>query len=176
MTSSFLVWSTKHPGANSGIGYETAKHLARRGAVVVLGCRTKETAERSLKEIREVAKDPENVTYESLDLESFQSVCEFAERISARFPRVDVLLNNAGLVAHTFHLLKSSAPEVERKREEEHHRDHESMYRVNFLATYLLTMRLIPLLEKSNMEGGGRIVIVSCAGLGCGQGWTSPGN
>lgn len=120
-----LTHTHTRTGANSGIGYETAKHFARRGAVVVLGCRTRETAEKSLKEIRAVAADPSKITYEPLDLESFVSVREFADGIAARFDRVDVLLNNAGLVAHHFHLLKSVIPAVEEKRREEHERDHE---------------------------------------------------
>lgn len=85
-------------GANSGLGYETAAGLAARGAHVVLACRDVAKAEGALDAMRRAHG---NVSAECLplDLASLDAVRGFAKEILDRFPRVDLLCNNAGVMA-----------------------------------------------------------------------------
>jgi NAD(P)-dependent dehydrogenase (short-subunit alcohol dehydrogenase family) len=80
-------------GANSGLGLSTARDLARAGAHVVLACRNLEKGEAAR---REVGSDAE---LEQLDLASLDSVREFADRFRAAHDGLDLLINNAGLMA-----------------------------------------------------------------------------
>src|ERR1039458_2696940 len=84
-------------GANIGLGLVTPRELARAGATVVLGCRSQIKGERALAAIRQAAPGAK-VSLESLDLAALSSVREFAARVGAAHPRVDLLVNNAGLV------------------------------------------------------------------------------
>jgi NAD(P)-dependent dehydrogenase (short-subunit alcohol dehydrogenase family) len=85
-------------GANIGLGLVTARELARAGATVVLGCRSQIKGERALAAIRQAAPGAK-VSLESLDLAALSSVREFAARVGAAHPRLDLLINNAGLMA-----------------------------------------------------------------------------
>ena len=79
-------------GANSGIGYEAAAALARRGAAVILACRNTTTAGAAADRMGG------STAVEQLDLSSLSSVRDFAERIHANHPKVDLLVNNAGVM------------------------------------------------------------------------------
>lgn len=83
-------------GANTGIGYEAARVLAARGARVLLGCRSQERAEKALERIRRRVEDAE-VEWIPIDLASLASVQQAAEQV-AREPRLDGLINNAGVM------------------------------------------------------------------------------
>jgi NAD(P)-dependent dehydrogenase (short-subunit alcohol dehydrogenase family) len=85
-------------GANSGLGLVTARELARAGATVVLACRSQIKGERALAEIRQAAPGAK-LSLASLDLAALPSVRDFAARIGAAHPRLDLLINNAGLMA-----------------------------------------------------------------------------
>lgn len=87
-------------GANSGIGIETARYLAKLGARVIMACRNLETAEKVKDEIVAETSN-QNVVVRKLDLSSLQSVREFAAKINATEERLDVLIHNAGY-ANTF--------------------------------------------------------------------------
>ncbi|XP_061665465.1 retinol dehydrogenase 13-like isoform X2 [Syngnathoides biaculeatus] len=84
-------------GANTGIGKETARELARRGGRIIMGCRDMEKCEAAAKEIRGDTLNP-HVYACRLDLASAKSVREFAENIKKKEQRVDVLINNAGVM------------------------------------------------------------------------------
>jgi NAD(P)-dependent dehydrogenase (short-subunit alcohol dehydrogenase family) len=85
-------------GANSGLGLVTARELARAGAQVVMGCRDQTRGAAALKRVR--AEVPgADVTLESLDLAALASVRDFAARVSTSYEGVDVLVNNAGVMA-----------------------------------------------------------------------------
>ncbi len=84
-------------GANTGVGLETARGLARGGMRVVMACRDRERAERAIADVRESTKS-DRVELLELDLASLASVRRAAEELSARHPRVHVLVNNAGLI------------------------------------------------------------------------------
>lgn len=83
-------------GANTGIGYETALELARRGARVVLACRDRTRALRAVERIKAATSGNAQVVAESLDLASLDSVKQFADTIKHTYSSLDVLINNAG--------------------------------------------------------------------------------
>ena len=85
-------------GANTGIGKETALDMAKRGARVILACRDLTRANQAAEEIRKRSGNG-NVLVESLDLASLESVRKFATRINQQEERVDILINNAGIMA-----------------------------------------------------------------------------
>ena len=85
-------------GANSGIGLVCARELARKGATVVMGCRDPQRGENALAEMREAASGV-TVELERLDLADLASVREFAAAVCERHPKLDLLINNAGVMA-----------------------------------------------------------------------------
>jgi NAD(P)-dependent dehydrogenase (short-subunit alcohol dehydrogenase family) len=90
-------------GANSGLGFETARVLASRGATVVLACRDPGQAARAASLIAATGPDAadtrdERVQTLRLDLASLASVREAAEELCSRYPRLDLLINNAGVM------------------------------------------------------------------------------
>jgi NAD(P)-dependent dehydrogenase (short-subunit alcohol dehydrogenase family) len=84
-------------GANSGIGFETARVLAEHGAAVVLACRDAGRAQDAAGRIC-VAVPHATVTIVRLDLASLASIREAAEKIRGRHDTLDLLINNAGLM------------------------------------------------------------------------------
>jgi len=83
-------------GGNSGIGLETARGLAERGATVIIGCRSKERGDKAVKDIIRTTKNT-NVEYMTVDLLSLQSVRQFAEDLERKVDKIDILVNNAGM-------------------------------------------------------------------------------
>ncbi|WP_372480148.1 oxidoreductase [Halomicrobium sp. HM KBTZ05] len=85
-------------GANSGIGYEATKAFARRGATVVMACRSTERGERAAREIdRSVANADLDVM--ACDLADLDAVADFAEAFTSAYDELHVLCNNAGVMA-----------------------------------------------------------------------------
>lgn len=84
-------------GANSGLGLETAAMLAAKGAHVILACRNEKKAGEAMAEIRRRTPDAD-LEFLSLDLGSLASVREAAAKFSAAHERLDLLVNNAGLM------------------------------------------------------------------------------
>ncbi len=84
-------------GSNTGIGYQTAAVLAYRGARVVLAVRNAERGNAALARI--VASSPDaDVTLQELDLSSLASVRAAAAALRSEYPRIDLLINNAGVM------------------------------------------------------------------------------
>ena len=131
-------------GANTGIGFEAAKVVAGKGARTLLGCRTRSKAEDAKARILEAHPKAE-VELIDLDLADFDSV-RSAAGVVAEEARLDVLINNAGLMMPPRHLTKQGF---------------ESQFGVNHLGPFLLTSLLLPLLEKTE---GSRIVNTSSNG------------
>lgn len=94
-------------GANSGIGFETARFLAERGAQVVMACRNADKASAACARIRATAPDAELRTV-NLDLASARSVRAAAATIRAEFDRIDLLINNAGAMFTTLTLVEGT--------------------------------------------------------------------
>jgi NAD(P)-dependent dehydrogenase (short-subunit alcohol dehydrogenase family) len=85
-------------GANSGLGRQTAEQLARAGAEVTLACRSAERGEQAAAAIRAAVPEA-RVAVEPLDLADLASVRAAAERITADGRPLDILINNAGVMA-----------------------------------------------------------------------------
>ncbi|WP_441292621.1 SDR family oxidoreductase [Sorangium sp. KYC3313] len=129
-------------GGNTGIGKETARGLAQRGAKVVLACRDTGKAEAARDDIARSTgrKDVEVI---ALDLGSKASIRAFGERFRAAHERLDVLVNNAGV-------WRSARGTTEDGLE--------ATFGVNHVGTWLLTQDLLPLLKKSAPS---RVVVLS---------------
>jgi NAD(P)-dependent dehydrogenase (short-subunit alcohol dehydrogenase family) len=85
-------------GANSGLGTATARELARAGATVVMACRNGAKGEQAVSQIHAVVPDAD-VHVRELDLADLRSVRSFAERFSREHEQLDLLINNAGVMA-----------------------------------------------------------------------------
>ena len=115
-------------GANSGIGLETARELAARGATIVMACRDAARAEAARADI--AASVPgAKLELVALDLAALASVRAAAAHIAAAHPAIDVLINNAGLVPFKRRLTKDGF---------------EMQFGVNHLGHFLLTRLLLP--------------------------------
>ncbi len=129
-------------GANSGIGYETARVLAQRGATVIMACRNLEKANRAAEQIRALRPTGEVVVMQ-LDLADLDLVRQFAEHFQAEHDRLDLLINNAGIMVPPFGTTEQGF---------------EQQLGVNHLGHFALTTQLIDLL---NQTSGARVVNVS---------------
>ena len=90
-------------GANSGLGLESARALAAKGAHVILAVRSEEKGKQALEELR--AEQPlASLEVLSLDLSSLASIRRAAKALLAAHPRLDILLNNAGVMATPYAL------------------------------------------------------------------------
>lgn len=127
-------------GSNTGIGKATALNLAKRGARVILACRDQQRAEAAVSDIKKESGNNE-VLYMHLDLADLQSVRSFAENFLRTEPRLDILINNAGLV-------------VRGKTKE----GIGMIFGINHLGHFLLTLLL---LERLKEGGPSRVVNVS---------------
>jgi len=83
-------------GANCGIGLETARDLAKRGALIIVGCRSRQRGEAAVKEIISTSGNSK-VEMVELDLLSLASVRRFAQAVAARPEPLSLLINNAGM-------------------------------------------------------------------------------
>jgi NAD(P)-dependent dehydrogenase (short-subunit alcohol dehydrogenase family) len=129
-------------GGNTGIGYETALALYKAGAHVVLACRDNQKADKAAEMIRRQSGTGSVKTI-LLDLSSLRAVKEFAEYFNQTHTRLNVLINNAGVMY---------TPEL--KTEE----GFELQFGVNFLGHFALTGYLYPLLKDTS---NARVVTVS---------------
>lgn len=84
-------------GANSGLGLEATKAFARKGAHVVMACRSLDRANRARRRIESMVTDV-SLTVLELDLASQASIRQFVTEFESEFARLDVLLNNAGIM------------------------------------------------------------------------------
>ena len=84
-------------GANSGLGLASAKKLSQKGATVILACRSEERGQQAAQEIARTAATPPQVLI--LDLADLRSIRDFAAAFLDNHDRLDVLLNNAGIMA-----------------------------------------------------------------------------
>ena len=119
-------------GTTSGIGKETAVALARAGARVAIICRTRDRGERALAEIRQ--RSGGDILLFVADLASQRAIRALAAQLTAALPRVDVLVNNAGLIMAERALTEDGL---------------ETTFAVNHIAYFLLTRLLLPKLQAS---------------------------
>ena len=128
-------------GSNTGIGYEIARHLARKGARVLLACRDGDKAAQAANEMKE---GPERLEVETLhlDLANIASVRE-AAKAAKKEERIDLLVNNAGVMMPPLDHATAGT---------------ELQFAVNHLGHFALTALL---LDKIAEDGGGRVVVQS---------------
>ncbi|MDX9721149.1 MAG: SDR family oxidoreductase [Myxococcota bacterium] len=129
-------------GANTGIGYETALGLAQLGARVLLHGRSKEKLDDALSRIRQ-ASPQAKVEGLVADLSDMSQVLQLAKQVSEKTEKIDILVNNAGII------LDKRIPTPD---------GFESTFAINHLAPFLLTQKLLPLLEAA---APARVVTVS---------------
>jgi NAD(P)-dependent dehydrogenase (short-subunit alcohol dehydrogenase family) len=132
-------------GANSGIGYEAAKEFARKGAQTILACRSMEKAQAALDQIQTEIQDA-SAEIMMLDLANLKSVRKFADQVKAQYDRLDVLVNNAGIMWVPYGTTEDGF---------------ESTFGVNHLGHFALTGLLLNLVIKTP---GARVVNVSSTG------------
>lgn len=128
-------------GGNSGIGLEASVALARKGAEVVIACRDPKRAEGAVATIRERAGAA--VIAMSLDLSRLASVRAFADEIVGRGEPLDLLVNNAGVMALPYGKTEDG---------------YETQFATNHLGHFALSLRLLPALERAASP---RVVTVS---------------
>lgn len=128
-------------GANAGIGKHTAHALAKMGARVVMVCRSESRGQAALEELSADAP-PGSLELMLADLSDLESLARFGEAFRARFDRLDVLVNNAGLYL---------------PKRQETDSGLELMFAINHLGTFAITQQLIEPLKQAR----GRIVVVA---------------
>jgi retinol dehydrogenase-12 len=121
-------------GANVGLGFEAARHITRLGASkVILAVRSVSKGEEAKKSIEESEKRSGVVEVWQLDLSSYASVEEFAARVNKELPRLDVILENAGISTMSFSLAEGN----------------EATITTNVVSTYLLGLLVLPKLKET---------------------------
>ena len=133
-------------GCNAGIGKVTAIELAKRGAKILMLCRNEEKTQPIMDEIKQESAN-ENISFYKLDLSSLKSVQECAKTMKEREEKIDILINNAGVMA---------CPKATTED------GYDMQLQTNHLGHFLLTELLMPLI-KTSAAGGfhPRIIILS---------------
>nr|WP_319570139.1 SDR family oxidoreductase [uncultured Draconibacterium sp.] len=119
-------------GCNSGIGKVTAIELAKKGYEIIMLVRDSEKSRIAFEEIKSASGGKVILKY--VDLASLDSIKKISEEIKSQYDRIDILINNAGLFK------RSSETSVD---------SFEMTLAVNYYATFVLSILMIPLLEKS---------------------------
>ncbi|UJR11902.1 hypothetical protein I4U23_016080 [Adineta vaga] len=131
-------------GGNTGIGYETAKDLLKRGARVTIACRNLEKGRQAVEKLRQESKCQEdNINLMECDLSSLNSVRKFAKLFNEKEDRLDILICNAGLGYSSAKITGDGFDNV---------------IQSNYLSHFLLTNLLLNKLKKSDSS---RIINVS---------------
>lgn len=136
-------------GATDGLGKLVARNLAVQQATVLLHGRNRQKGQAVLQKLRERTGN-RKLLYYNADLSSLDSVRQLADQILADQTHLDLIINNAGI-----------GPGLGAAPREKSRDDYELRFAVNYLAPFLLTHRLLPLLGRRN---SGRIVNVASAG------------
>lgn len=129
-------------GANSGMGKATSVELAKTGATVIMLCRNKSKGEEAVREVRDLTGNS-SVELMVCNLGSLKSIEDFCTQFKKKYQRLDVLVNNAGVILLGRHETSDG---------------YELQFGVNHLGHFLLTNRLLDLIIQS---GPARIINVS---------------
>lgn len=125
-------------GANTGIGFESAQAFLEEGHHVILACRNIQKAQQAQQKLAQLGKG--QVEFIELDLNRLNQVNQAAQLLLEKLTHIDVLVNNAGLMT----------PHLESTQE-----GFEKQIGVNYIAHFLWTIKLLPLVKKSS---SGRII------------------
>ena len=137
-------------GANAGIGFEAARMLALKGADVVLACRDLEKAHAAKQRIL-AGGSPASVSVAALDLSDLDKVAAFAKAFSSEHNRLDLLINNAGVMV----------PPLARTEQ-----GFELQFGTNHLGHFALAGKLLPLLSRTP---NARVVVLASAAQNFGR-------
>ncbi|KAI9302561.1 hypothetical protein BJ944DRAFT_205832 [Cunninghamella echinulata] len=156
-----MFWSNKHfefkdipdltgktaiiTGASAGIGKVCALEMARKGCKIIFACRNEEKTLPVMEEIRKETGN-DKLEFIKIDLLSLQSVKKFIETVKERKEKVNILMNNSGIMFPAFALSEDGI---------------ESQFATNHLGHFYLTTELLPILEENAPS---RIVNVSSLG------------
>ena len=130
-------------GGNVGLGFKTSLELARKGVAVTIACRSVEKGEEAAKKIKSEISEAD-VSVLSLDLINSNSIEKFSQDFSSKNNKLDLLINNAGVVNLENHQLTPEGQEMHMA--------------TNHLGHFSLTGKLFPLLTKTD---DARVVLVS---------------
>jgi len=125
-------------GANTGIGLATATEFIKDGHHVIIACRNVQKAQQAKQHLESFATGKIDII--QLDLNSLENVNQAANSIIENYEKIDVLVNNAGLMTPTLEATENG---------------YEKQFGVNYLAHFLWTMKLLPLVQKAER---GRII------------------
>ena len=123
-------------GSNSGLGLEASRVLALHGSKVILACRNAKLGEAALCKLKESQSDAD-VHFLQLDLGDLKSVKKSVDEFHSRFSKLDILINNAGVMACPRSLTADGV---------------ETQFGVNHLGHFYLTTLLLPTLTKSGTK------------------------
>ncbi|TDH73281.1 hypothetical protein CCR75_000560 [Bremia lactucae] len=133
-------------GGNSGIGFIVALELARKGADVILACRNRERglkAEADIQELIRSAPEPGTVKFVLVDMGDLSSVDRFCETFKKMHPRLDLLINNAGIFGGKYTKTVDG---------------YELQFATNYLGHFALTAHLF---DQLKMSPSSRVIAVS---------------
>ncbi|CAG2247466.1 WWOX [Mytilus edulis] len=144
-------------GANTGVGYETAKFIAMMGAHVVLACRSEEKARDAMRRMNEefqtekqlradnvITDDELDIEFMKLDLASLKSTKAFIDNFKAKHKKLNLLICNAGI--YSSHQVTTED-------------NFDLTYQVNYLSHFLIVAHLLPTMKVSGNDC--RIILVS---------------
>jgi NAD(P)-dependent dehydrogenase (short-subunit alcohol dehydrogenase family) len=139
-------------GANKGIGFEVARQLARRNFRVFISARNTEAGEAAVRKLNKEGEkeDYGEITFIKIDVSKPDSIRRAAEEFSRSTDRLDVLVNNAGILLDDDKDVLTATPEI-----------FETTLRTNTLGALLVSQTFVPFLKKSAAP---RIVNVSSGG------------
>jgi len=140
-------------GATEGVGKATAMELARKDFAVVIAARNEAKAEAVTREIT-TATGNSRVDYILTDFKSLTQTQQLAEKFKQRYPRLDVLINNAGIFSPTLGNEGGYFAQARSLTSD----GYETIYQVNYLAPFYLTHLLLDEIKKSEQ---GRVVNLS---------------
>lgn len=129
-------------GANSGIGYQTALALAKKDAEVILACRNLKKGEEAIANIVN-AYPKARIKTMKIDMSSLREVREFADQFQKQYQRLDLLINNAGIMMSPYRVTEDGF---------------ENQLATNYIGHFALTGLLLPLLTGTP---GSRVVTLS---------------
>ncbi|WP_268912919.1 SDR family NAD(P)-dependent oxidoreductase [Lentilactobacillus sp. SPB1-3] len=121
-------------GGTSGVGYEDAKAFAMKNAMIHILAHNLEKGQKAIAELKHETGN-QNIFFHSVNLMSITAIKEFAKKLLETTPKIDVLINNAGIMM----------PAQARLSED----GLESMWATNYFGGFTLTMSLLPALKKS---------------------------
>ncbi|KAF2272872.1 NAD(P)-binding protein [Westerdykella ornata] len=138
-------------GGSAGLGKQTIQYLAAHSpSRIYLAARTPSKAESAIASIREAVPDAP-VEYLPLDLTSFSSIADAARAFKEKEKRLDILINNAGVMAMPYSLTKEG---------------YEIQFGTNHMGHALLTKLLLPVLLETAKEPGADVRIVNLSSMG----------